>query len=155
MNHPARAIHTTASSTDTKGTITLRVVDRRTIPYLCRSEQVTGNDYNRCLLHLVELTSPKIRTTRARRLRLRDNLSGGSATRNACILSKDPHFWDYLQQINLTAYDAEIDARRARHFINRVCAVSGRHELDHDTGAAQRFFKLIERPFLEWLRAAD
>jgi len=155
MNHPARAIHATASATDTRGTITLRVVDRRTVPYLCQSEQVTGNDNNHCLLHLVELTSPQIRTTRARRLRLRDNLAGGNATLNACILSKDPHFWDYLQQINLTAYDAEIDARRARHFINRVCAVSGRHALDHDTGAAQRFFKLIERPFLEWLRAAD
>ncbi|HED18038.1 MAG TPA: hypothetical protein ENI74_00855 [Gammaproteobacteria bacterium] len=148
MNHSAQGA-------DSRGTITLRVVDRRTVPYLCRSEPGTTNDNHHCLLHLVELTSPKIRSTRARRLRLKDNLSGGSANRNARILSRDLHFWDYLQQINLTAYDAEIDARRARHFINRVCAVSGRHKLDHDTGAAQRFFKLIERPFLEWLRAAD
>jgi len=113
-------------------------------------------EYNsHCLLHLVALTGPGIRSTQARRLRLKDSLAGGRASRNARILSKDPHFWDYLQQINLTAYDAEIDARRAQHFINRACAVSGRHELDHHHEAAQRFFNLIERPFLEWLRTAD
>ncbi len=155
MNHPAQAVYSTAAPPDTRGTITLRVVDRRTVPYLCQSGPGSVEDNNHCLLHLVALTRPKIHSTQARRLRLKDGLAGGSASRNACILSKDPHFWDYLQQINLTAYDAEIDARRARHFINRVCAVNGRHELDHHNDAAQRFFNLIERPFLEWLRAAD
>ena len=155
MNHPARGVFSSAAPADTRGTITLRVVDRRTVPYLCRSGPGTVEDNPHCLLHLVALSCPKIRSTQARRLRLKDSLAGGSASGNACILSKDPHFWDYLQQINLTAYDAEIDARRARHFINRVCAVSGRYELDHHTDAAQRFFNLIERPFLEWLRAAD
>lgn len=155
MNHPAQGVYSTAAPADTRGTITLRVVDRRTLPYLCRSGLGIMDDSNHCLLHLVALTRPKIRSTQARRLRLKDGLAGGSASRNACILSRDPHFWDYLQQINLTAYDAEIDARRARHFINRVCAVNGRHELDHHNDAAQRFFNLIERPFLEWLRAAD
>ncbi len=155
MNHPAQGVHSATSPSDTRGTITLRVVDRRTVPYLCRSGSGTAENNNHCLLHLVALTSPKIRSTQARRLRLKDSLSGGSANRNARILSKEPHFWDYLQQINLTAYDAEIDARRARHFINRVCAVNGRHELDQDHDTAQRFFNLIERPFLEWLRAAD
>jgi len=155
MNHPARGAYSTASPSDTKGTITLRVVDRRTVPYLCRSGLGIAESNNHCLLHLVALTSPKIHSTHARRLRLKDRLAAGSANRNAHILSKDPHFWDYLQQINLTAYDAEIDSRRARHFINRVCAVSSRHELDHENGATQRFFNLIERPFLEWLRATD
>ena len=78
-------------------------------------------------------------------------LLGGSASHNAAILAKDPHFWDYLQQINLTSYDAEIDARRARHFINQVCGVSGRHALDHETGIAQRFYTFVQQPFLDWL----
>jgi len=155
MNHPAPGVYSTATAPDTRGTITLRVVDRHTASNLCRSGSDITEDNNYCLLHLVALTRPKIRSTQARRLRLKDSLACGGASRNACILSKDPHFWDYLQQINLTAYDAEIDARRARHFINRVCAVNGRHELDHQENAAQRFFNLIERPFLEWLRAAD
>lgn len=154
MNHPPQGAYSTATPPATRSTITLRVVDKRTVPYLCRSESGAAGDNNHCLLHLVALTSPKIRSTQARRLRLKDSLAGGTASRNACILSKDPHFWDYLQQINLTAYDAEIDERRARHFVNRVCAVSGRHELAHQNDAAERFFNLIERPFLEWLRAA-
>jgi len=114
---------------------------------------VTENPH--CLLCLVALERPAIRSTLARRLRLRDSLAGGDACRNAGLLARDPHFWDYLQQINLTAYDAEIDAGRARHFINRVCAVSTRYELDRDPGAAQRFFNLIEQPFLLWLQTAD
>ncbi len=108
-----------------------------------------------CLLYLVALERPAIRSTQARRLRLRDSLAGGEACRNAGLLARDPHFWDYLQQINLTAYDAEIDAGRARHFINRVCAVSSRYELNRSLEAAQRFFTLIEQPFLTWLRTAD
>jgi len=155
MNHPAHSTFSGAATPGNRGTITLRVIDRRTVPYLCHSGSANVEDYRHCLLHLVELTRPKIHSTQARRLRLRDRLAGGEASRNARILSRDPHFWDYLQQINLTAYEAEIDACRARHFINRACAVSGRHELDHDTASAQRFFNLIERPFLEWLRHAD
>ncbi len=155
MNHPAPDTYSSATLPDHSGTITLRVIDRRTVPYLCRSGPAVAEEHHHCLLHLVELSCPRIRSTRARRLRLRDSLAGGHASRNARILSRDPHFWDYLQQINLTAYDAEIDACRARHFINRACAVSGRHELDHDPASARRFFNLIERPFLEWLRAAD
>ena len=106
------------------------------------------------LFYLLPLGNPTLRTTRARRLRLKDSLAGGRASRNAGILAKNPHFWDYLQQINLTAYEAEIDARRARHFINRLCRVEGRHELDRDVEAAFCFFALIEQPFLDWLFSA-
>ena len=114
-----------------------------------------GDSNHRYLIYLVPLESPKIRSTRARRLRLKDSLSGGCASENAGILARDPHFWDFLQLINLASYDAEIDTRRARHFINRACRVGGRHELDRTSEAATRFFSLIERPFLDWLLAAD
>ena len=108
-----------------------------------------------CLVYMVPLEQPKIFSTQTRRRRLKDSLAGNLPSRNAGILARDPHFWDYLQQFNLIAYDAEIDARRSRHFINRVCRVSGRHELDREQDAAQRFIALIEKPFLDWLFAGD
>ena len=108
-----------------------------------------------CLLCLVALERPRIRSTTQRRWRLRDRLNGGDASRNAGILARDPHFWDYLQQINLMAYEDEIDTDRARQFINRACRVSGRHEFERSSDAALRFFSLIEEPFLAWLLATD
>ena len=108
---------------------------------------------SRCLLYVVHLKPPRVRSTPARRLQLRDTLAAGTASHNAALLAKEPHFWDYLQQINLTAYDAEIDARRARHFINCMCGVAGRHQLDQDAAVAQRFFSFVQQPFLLWLLA--
>lgn len=104
-----------------------------------------------CLLSMIPLRRPTIRSSPTHKLRLKDSLAGGSARINAGIIARDPHFWDYLQQISLAAYDAEIDTRRARMFINRVCDVSGRYDLDRNETAVQRFFALIEQPFLEWL----
>ena len=132
--------------------VSLRVVETRDL-----SEWPTAPGGNQsaphCLLYLVALDGPRIRSNQARRLRLKDSLAGGVASQNAAILSRDAHFWDYLQQINLTAYEAEIDERRARHFINRVCGISSRYQLDRQDNAARRFFTLIEQPFLEWLLA--
>jgi hypothetical protein len=108
-----------------------------------------------CLVYLVALERPRIRSNLARRLRLRDSLAGGNASGNASILARDAHFWDYLQQINLMAYDAEIGSGRARQFINRVCGVSGRYDLERNPNAALRFFTLVEEPFLDWLLSAD
>ena len=115
--------------------------------------QMLAGRQRHCLLCLVPLGSPRVRSSRARRLRLKDSLAGNSPAQSACILAREPLFWDYLQQFNLIAYDAEIDCRRARHFINRVCNVNGRHELNRQVVAGQRFFELIERPFLAWLLA--
>ena len=157
MNYPAQRIElkTTQSPSQPASGVTLCVMDRAGLSaWSPQASSTTLDQYNRCLLYLLPLENPRIRSTQARRLRLKDNLAGGSASRNAGILARDPHFWDYLQQINLTAYDAEIDTRRARHFINRVCSVGGRHALDRDRDAAQRFFNLIEQPFLEWLLTA-
>jgi hypothetical protein len=132
-----------------------RVIQGHTPPGWTRSLVSAALSHTHCLLYLVPLGRPRIRSTRARRLRLKDSLAGGVPSRNAGILAKDPHFWDFLQQINLSAYDAEIDARRARHFINRMCSVSGRYELDRQSHARQRFFSLIEQPFLDWLLAEE
>lgn len=103
------------------------------------------------LCYLLPVAAPGVRLTPTQRLRLKEDLSGGAASHNANILAKDPQFWNYLQEINLIAFEDEIDARRARQFINRVCGVTGRHALDRDPCAGQRFFRLVERPFLAWL----
>ena len=108
-----------------------------------------------CLLCLIAMEPPRIRSNLARRTRLRDSLAGGNASHNASTLARDPHFWDYLQQINLMAYDAEIGSRRARQFINRACGVSGRYDLERCPDAALRFFTLVEEPFLDWLLHGD
>ncbi len=134
--------------------VTLKLLDSGALPGWTGDAANTEQNA-RCLLYLVALNPPKIRSSRARRLRLKDSLAGRQASLNAGVLARDAHFWDYLQQINLTAYDAEIDASRARHFINRVCGVSSRHDLDRHESASQRFYKLIEAPFLDWLLASE
>ncbi len=156
MNHPAHCTETAATEPEyTEDSVTLRVIDRTALADWTQPTGQAPLANSHCLLYLVPLEGPRIRSTVARRLRLKDSLSGGSASHNAGTLAKDPHFWDYLQQINLTAYAAEIGTRRARYFINRVCGVDGRHELDRSAEAGQRFFTLIEQPFLDWLCARD
>jgi len=145
---------TQPATTHDDHSVTLKVLESGALPGW------TGNTANseqnaHCLLYLVALNPPKIRSSQARRLRLKDSLAGKQASFNAGTLARDPHFWDYLQQINLTAYDAEIDARRARHFINRVCGVNSRLDLDRYEAISQRFYNLIERPFLDWLLASN
>ena len=154
VNSLTNRISIQLTTTHDDHSVTLKVLDSGALP------SGTGNAANseqnaRCLLYTVTLDRPKIRSTRERRLRLKDSLSGRQASLNAGTLARDAHFWDYLQQINLTAYDAEIDARRARHFINRVCGVNSRLDLDRHEAISQRFYNLIEQPFLAWLLASD
>jgi hypothetical protein len=156
MNHPARktgGINPEQAQSDQD--VTLKVIDKSTLPHWSRAQPEASTRQGHCLLYLVPLQSARDRSSQARRLRLKDSLAGGDAGRNAVILARDPHFWDYLQQINLVAYEHEIDTRRARHFINRVCGINGRLELNRSSHCAERFFTLIERPFLEWLFAGD
>lgn len=155
MSHTAQPFRDkTTPATDRISKVSLSIVDSKALPHWTTSAANTPQNAH-CLLYLVALDRPRIRSNQARRLRLKDSLAGGVASRNAGILARDAHFWDYLQQINLTAYDAEIDERRARHFINRVCAINSRYQFDRENNAARRFFTLIEQPFLDWLKASD
>jgi hypothetical protein len=151
MNQPAQRISLEgASQPPATDTPSLYLIDGAS-DCLDRSVPQQGPQNAHCLVYLVPLKRSKVRSTPERRLHLRDSLVGGSASHNAAVLAKDPHFWDYLQQINLTSYEAEIDAGRARHFINQVCGVSGRHALDHEPGIAQRYYTFVQQPFLDWL----
>ena len=155
MNRTVRALRAPqAEVAPGGGRVSLRLVNGDTLTEWTDGPSHAGASPH-CLLYLVALQRPQIRSDLARRLRLRDSLAGGNASRNASILARDPHFWDYLQQINLIAYDAEIGTRRARQFINRVCGVNGRYDLERCPDAALRFFALVEEPFLDWLLLAD
>ena len=154
MNYPNQSPSATNRRTCSADTnVTLRIVTEHRADPGAGDKGVRHSATNKCLLYLVPLAENAQRYSLRRRLRLRDSLAGGSARRNAGILARDPGFWDYLQLISLTAFDEEIDTRRARHFINRICGVQGRHELERVETAAERFFHLIEKPFLEWLFA--
>ena len=131
--------------------LTLQVIDGKSLKGWTPPESASENRSGSCLVCVVALENPRIRSSLARKIRLKDSLASGSASHNAGILAKDAHFWDSLQQITLTAYDAEIDSSRARLFINRACGVEGRHHLDRDAATSQRFFTLIQQPFLNWL----
>ncbi len=140
MNHQAHSLSGTTARTATGGSkLSLRIVTEHD------SEDHTQQ------LYLAPLQPDLPRRQTIRHLRLKDRLAGGSASGNAAILMRDPGFWSYLQLISLTAYNEEIDVRSARYFINRLCGVRWRQELDQIDTAAERFFQLIERPFLEWL----
>lgn len=151
MQQPAQPISLRAAEQSPAGdTPSLYLVDG-TSGCAAHSALPSGALHPRCLVYLVPMKPTKVRSTRERRLQLRDSLLAGGASHNASVLAKDPHFWDYLQQINLAAYDGEVDARRARHFINQVCGVTGRHALAYDTAPAQRFYSFVQQPFLDWL----
>jgi len=155
MNRTVRPLHPPQDELSTqRSAVSLRLVKGDTCRALTDAPGA-GSAGTHCLLCVIAMEPPRIRSNLARRLRLRESLAGGSASHNASTLARDPHFWDYLQQINLMAYDAEIGSRRARQFINRACGVSGRYDLERCPDAALRFFTLVEEPFLDWLLAAD
>lgn len=153
MNQPAQPISFEAAvQSPASGTPSLYLIDG-TSGCGGRSAPQESAQHHPRLVYLVPLRPTKVRSTRERRLHLRDSLLAGSARHNAAVLAKDPHFWDYLQQINLTAYDGEVDAHRARHFINQVCGVTGRHALAQEAAPARRFYSFVQQPFLDWLLA--
>jgi hypothetical protein len=155
MNRTVRPLHPPQAEIATRDSrVSLRLVNGDSLTEWTDTPW-RGSAKPHCLLYLVALQRPQIRSNLVRRLRLWDSLAGGNASHNASILARDPHFWDYLQQINLMAYDAEIGSRRARQFINRVCGVNGRYDLARCPDAALRFFTLVEEPFLDWLLATD
>lgn len=151
MNQPAEPISLEGAGQPTAAdTPTLYLIEDAS-NCLGRTVPGPGRYDGQCLVCLLPLKPSRVRSSPERRLQLRNSLVDGGASHNAAMLAKNPHFWDYLQQIDLTCYEAEIDARRARHFINRVCGVNGRHELDQEPGTAQRFYTFVQQPFLDWL----
>lgn len=66
---------------------------------------------------------------------------GGELARLAGQLCQNPQFQEWCE---VESADA------AAEWVRRTCGIESRSELDHDTGAANKFHQLVRLPFLDW-----
>ncbi|MGX0136306.1 hypothetical protein [Cupriavidus metallidurans] len=73
---------------------------------------------------------------------------GGALAKLAGMWCAEPEFWRFL------ASDARNgnpqDAEQAKHNLYRLCGITSRAELDHDSEAAARFHSHIRLPYMRW-----
>ena len=86
-----------------------------------------------------------------RRQNLEDELYQQPTSRRAAILCRNPLYWRYLEDLLSIVIDESVDEMRAREYINAVCAIVHRRELDFNPVAKELFHQQIENPFLVWL----
>ncbi len=73
---------------------------------------------------------------------------GGPLAKLAGQWSNDPIFWEWLEEeVGRKVASAEDAAGLVRH----ICMVASRAELDNDAAAADRFHRLVRRPYADWL----
>lgn len=135
-------------------TLTLRVPDAESVGILRAAFARHANDPDpHYLLHLLKLNERCRRIDPVRRERLENALKAQPLSRSASTLSRDPDFWRYLEKIEFAAVDGEVNAFRAQQYINKVCNVGCRRELDQNSEAAEQYQNIIIKPFLSWLRS--
>jgi len=78
------------------------------------------------------------------------NLS--SLSTRAKVLSREPAFWTYLEQVDIVLASTETCENRAKQYIMRSCEIESRWELEQSQAAAQRYYQLVQTPFLAWLQ---
>lgn len=78
-----------------------------------------------------------------------ERLKGGPRSKHAAQLCKDPDFQEWVRPF---VRSAKSDEGRAAYFMRDRCGITSRAELDHDAGAWARFLRLVEGPFLRWMR---
>jgi hypothetical protein len=105
------------------------------------------------LLNLHKINEHCRRINPVRRERLENALKAQPLSRSASTLSRDPDFWLYLEQIDFAAVEGEVDAFRAQQYINKVCNIRCRRELDRNSEVAEQYQNIIIKPFLSWLRS--
>lgn len=66
---------------------------------------------------------------------------GGELARLAGQLCQNPQFQEWCEVES---------AEAAAEWVRRTCDIESRSELDHDTGAANKFHQLVRLPFLDW-----
>lgn len=136
-------------------TLTLRVPDAESVDILRAAFARHANDPDpRYLLHLLKMENGHCRRIDpVRRERLERALQAQPLSRSASTLSRDPDFWRYLENIDFAAVEGEVDAFRAQQYINKVCHIRCRRELDRNSEAAEQYRSVIIQPFLSWLRS--
>lgn len=141
-------------TTGSSCTLTLRVPDAESVGILRAAFARHANDADpRYLLNLHKINEHCRRINPVRRERLENALKAQPLSRSASTLSRDPDFWLYLEQIDFAAVEGEVDAFRAQQYINKVCNIRCRRELDQNSEAAEQYQNIIIKPFLSWLRS--
>jgi hypothetical protein len=159
MNKPEDALAlqcqvelTDSNDSDDSGcTLTLRIADAESLGRL-RKTLSSNAQQPQYLLQLLKMNGGGADIDPLRRSRLENTLKIEPLSRNALTLARDPDFWRYLEQIDLAAFDGEIDEVHAKQYIYRTCAVTSPHMLDRDSAAARLYRSLVIRPFLVWLQ---
>jgi hypothetical protein len=135
-------------------TLTLRVPDAESVSLLRAAFARHANDPDpRYLLHLLKMNEHCRRINPVRRERLENALKAQPLSRSAATLCRDPDFWRYLENIDFAAVEGEVDPFRAQQYINKVCNIRCRRELDRDSEAAEQYQNIIIKSFLSWLRS--
>ncbi len=141
-------------TTGSSCTLTLRVPDAESVGILRAAFARHANDADpRYLLHLLKINGHCRRINPVRRERLENALKAQPLSRSASTLSRDPDFWRYLENIDFAAVEGEVDPFRAQQYINKVCNIRCRRELDQNSEAAEQYQNIIIKPFLSWLRS--
>ncbi len=141
-------------TTDSGCTLTLRVPDAESVGMLRAAFARQANDADpRYLLHLLKMGEHPKYINPVRLERLENALEAQPLSRSASTLCRDPDFWRYLEKIDFTAVEGEVDAFRAQQYINKVCSIRCRRELDRNSEAAEQYQSIIIKPFLSWLRS--
>jgi len=96
-------------------------------------------------------TKPPKNSDQYHRQNLEDELYQHRTSRRAAILCRNPLYWRYLEEIVTDVLEERIDEVRAREYINKLCSINHRRELDLNRIIEERFHRLIENPFLAWL----
>lgn len=73
---------------------------------------------------------------------------GGPLAKLAGQWCGDPIFWEWLEE---TVGEKVASADDAAILVRHVCDVASRAELDNDAAAADRFHRLVRRPYADWL----
>lgn len=139
--------------TDEAGcTVTFRLPDAESLDLLkaAFARPANGTD-SRYLLHLLKVDGRNSSIDPVRRERLTSALQAQPLSKNALTLSRDPDFWRYLEQIDFTVVNGEIDEAHAKQYIYRICDIKCRRELDEDPEAARHYQTFVIKPFLNWL----
>lgn len=135
-------------------TLTLRVPDAESVGILRAAFARHADDPDpRYLLHLLKINEHCRRIDPVRRERLENALKAQPLSRSASTLCCDPDFWRYLEKMDFAGVDGEMNAFRAQQYINKVCSIRCRRELDRNSEAAEQYQNIIINSFLSWLRS--
>lgn len=79
---------------------------------------------------------------------VKEQPKGGALAKLAGQWCNDPIFWEWLEE---TVGEKVASADDAAILVRHITDVASRAELDSNTAAADRFHRLIRRPYAEWL----